>query len=735
VSLSISPSPAAPSSDGPAGSAARTKWDPTGLPFEAILDQQTNATDAEAGPLAGLLPGVGLAVRARPTGDDDIALDAAILNVLDKNKSANAAAPMALIAVQGVLRRLESFDAPGLRRDRESGDVSLSINPPPAAPSSDGPAGNAASTNWDPADLPREVILNEQTNATDAAADPPVGLLPGLSLGVRARSTGDDDIAPDAAILNVLSENKSANEAAPMALIAAQGVLRRLESFDAPGLGRNKESVDLNEQTDATGAAADPPAGLLPGVGLGVRARSTGGDIALDAAILNILGKNKSANEAAPMALIAVQGVLRRLESFDAPGLGGDKESGDVSLSINPSPAALSSDSPAESAARTKSDPSGLPFEAIHSDQTEETDAEADPLAGLLRRVALGVRKQLSEDDIAPDAAILNALSENKSASEAASLALLVVQDVLQRLESFEPPGLSGNKESGPANLPTGPAVDDQLAQNLRAVLVDLKAAAAHVEQAPPADDAVPAEDAPRSMDVDASPSMPDALLEESNHPQAAKTPAPEEPPARPATVVPAVALGDAVRAVFNQGAFADQDKDFNQSPSQGIDRRNPKSSTAPALHLAETAARLDSNAPSGASSQPAVARLPNEDGIVSSIVQTMRLQMRDGVGTAVVHLEPDYLGAVSIAVRVENGVVTASLHAENPQVRAWMEANAPLLSEGLAGQGLSLDRLVITDERIADERSADRRHQQEQQQHARQRPRRDDGSTFEVIV
>ena len=126
---------------------------------------------------------------------------------------------------------------------------------------------------------------------------------------------------------------------------------------------------------------------------------------------------------------------------------------------------------------------------------------------------------------------------------------------------------------------------------------------------------------------------------------------------------------------------------------------------------------------------------LPNEDGIVSSIVQTMRLQMRDGVGTAVVHLEPDYLGAVSIALRVENGVVTASLHAENPQVRAWMEANAPLLSESLAGQGLSLDRLVITDERIADEQPADRRHQQEQEQHARRRPRRDDASTFEVIV
>lgn len=407
-----------------------------------------------------------------------------------------------------------------------------------------------------------------------------------------------------------------------------------------------------------------------------------------------------------------------------------------MSLSISPSPAAPSSDGAAGTTATKKWDPNGLPFEAILNDQTEETDAGADPLAGLLRAVALGVRRRLNdEDDVTPDAAILNALARDKSAHEAASLALLVVQDVLQRLESFEVPGQSGNNESGPANLPTGPAVDDQLAQNLRAALVEIKAAAARVEQAPQADDALSAEDTPRSTDVDAAPSMTDLLLEESTHAQLAKTPVPEEPPARPPAVEPAVALVDAVRAAFSQGASSDQDKDFNQPESQGIDRRNPKSITAPALHLAETAARLDANTPSGASSHAAVPPLPNEDGVVSSIVQTMRLQMRDGVGTAVVHLEPDYLGAVSIALRVENGVVTASLHAESPQVRAWMEANAPLLSESLAGQGLTLDRLVITDERIDDERSAGRRHQQEQEQHAQRRPRRDDASTFEVIV
>jgi flagellar hook-length control protein FliK len=166
-----------------------------------------------------------------------------------------------------------------------------------------------------------------------------------------------------------------------------------------------------------------------------------------------------------------------------------------------------------------------------------------------------------------------------------------------------------------------------------------------------------------------------------------------------------------------------------------GFDRRNSKGTAVPAIHLTEPTSVVDSAVKSFTPQGATAAPLPNEAAVVSSIVQAMRLQMRDGVGTAVVHLEPDYLGAVSIALRVENGVVTASLHAENPQVRAWMEANESQLRDGLAGQGLSLDRLLVTDERIGDERSPNRRHQQEQEQQARQRPRRDDATTFEVVV
>jgi flagellar hook-length control protein FliK len=189
----------------------------------------------------------------------------------------------------------------------------------------------------------------------------------------------------------------------------------------------------------------------------------------------------------------------------------------------------------------------------------------------------------------------------------------------------------------------------------------------------------------------------------------------------------------DAYRLAINLGPQFDQDRGSAQSSTAGFERRITKSTVVPAIHLTE-AGSVDAAVRQSAPSSVPPVTLPDEDGVMSSIVQSMRLQMRDGIGTAVVHLEPDYLGSVSILLRVENGVVTASLHAENPQVRAWMETNAPLLRESLAGQGLSLDRLLVTDEHIVDDQSQGRQRQ-EQEQQTRQRPRRNGAATFEVVV
>jgi flagellar hook-length control protein FliK len=45
----------------------------------------------------------------------------------------------------------------------------------------------------------------------------------------------------------------------------------------------------------------------------------------------------------------------------------------------------------------------------------------------------------------------------------------------------------------------------------------------------------------------------------------------------------------------------------------------------------------------------------------------------------------------------VEQGHVRAQVHAETATARAWIEAHQQDLRDGLSGQGLTLERLVVT--------------------------------------
>lgn len=134
-----------------------------------------------------------------------------------------------------------------------------------------------------------------------------------------------------------------------------------------------------------------------------------------------------------------------------------------------------------------------------------------------------------------------------------------------------------------------------------------------------------------------------------------------------------------------------------------------------------------------GTSGAP-VADQPNA---MSSIVQAMRLQYHSGGGSAVVNLEPEFLGGVTVSLHVSRGSVTATVQADRPDVRAWLEANESTLRQGLAEQGLTLDRLIVADERAAAQSNPDGRRQSQQQ--SRQQPgpatRRDESNTFEVVV
>ncbi len=81
---------------------------------------------------------------------------------------------------------------------------------------------------------------------------------------------------------------------------------------------------------------------------------------------------------------------------------------------------------------------------------------------------------------------------------------------------------------------------------------------------------------------------------------------------------------------------------------------------------------------------------------VSSQVVQSLRTQLRGGIGEAVVRLRPEFLGEVTITIRVERGAVEASVKAELPAVREWLEAQEATVRQNLSEQGLSLTRLRV---------------------------------------
>jgi flagellar hook-length control protein FliK len=114
----------------------------------------------------------------------------------------------------------------------------------------------------------------------------------------------------------------------------------------------------------------------------------------------------------------------------------------------------------------------------------------------------------------------------------------------------------------------------------------------------------------------------------------------------------------------------------------------------------------------------------------VTRLVESMRVQWRQGVPEATVRLRPEHLGEVTISIRVERGVVSAVVHAETPAVQQWLESQEDKLRNGLADQGLSLERFVVR-ERQQEQRREQRQHQPP----PRFRQPKDDGPRFEVSV
>jgi flagellar hook-length control protein FliK len=77
-------------------------------------------------------------------------------------------------------------------------------------------------------------------------------------------------------------------------------------------------------------------------------------------------------------------------------------------------------------------------------------------------------------------------------------------------------------------------------------------------------------------------------------------------------------------------------------------------------------------------------------------IVRAIRLQWTQGIGEAHLRLSPAHLGEVTIRLRVEQGMVTASLRGESTTAIDRIRAHEADLRAALEEQGLTLDSLEL---------------------------------------
>jgi len=118
---------------------------------------------------------------------------------------------------------------------------------------------------------------------------------------------------------------------------------------------------------------------------------------------------------------------------------------------------------------------------------------------------------------------------------------------------------------------------------------------------------------------------------------------------------------------------------------------------------------------------------------VPTQIVRQMQMQWRDGVGEAKLTLTPESLGEVTVTMKVDRGVVTASVRAENPVTMEWIRSHQHELRDALDAQGLKLDHLEVSVD--PDDRRRRDEAQQQQQQARKTRTGVADGARFELLV
>ncbi len=204
-------------------------------------------------------------------------------------------------------------------------------------------------------------------------------------------------------------------------------------------------------------------------------------------------------------------------------------------------------------------------------------------------------------------------------------------------------------------------------------------------------------------------------------------------------TVVGPVLPGPGTGGVRADGPTGDPSSQGESDSRQGQSRRAALMAmvTGPATQVP---AVFDAvlGAPAATVATPVAAPVPEaltpEAGaqVSAQLIQTLRMQFKDGIGDAVLHLRPEHLGEVTVALRVDHGVVSATVQAEEPAVRQWLASQESALREGLSQHGLDLGSLVVEPDG-----QREREGHEEEAQSRRRAPKRNtpDTGRFEILM
>lgn len=113
------------------------------------------------------------------------------------------------------------------------------------------------------------------------------------------------------------------------------------------------------------------------------------------------------------------------------------------------------------------------------------------------------------------------------------------------------------------------------------------------------------------------------------------------------------------------------------------------------------------------------------------AIVKSLKVQWNQGAGEARLRLHPEFLGELSVSLRVIGASVTAVLQSDSPAVREWVQAHQADLRRALEESGLSLDNLVVDE----DGHSQEQHEQPAQDGHRRPTRQKPEAGRFEALL